>query len=188
MLNRSGKRRHHCHIPEWQEKESSFSSWSMLLTVGFSIPRCLKVYHECMLDYVIMLFLSIVIIIWFFFFQFSSVIQSCPTLCDPMNHSTPGLPIHHQLPESTQTHVHWVGDAIQPSCLCRPLLLLPSIFHSISVFSNESALRIRWPKDWSFSFNISPSMNTQDWSPLGWTGWISLQSKGLSRIFSQTTI
>ena len=70
-----------------------------------------------------------------------------------MNRSTPGLPVHHQLPESTQTHVHWVGDAI----LCRPLLLLPSIFPRIRVFSNESALRIRWPKYWSFSFNISPS-------------------------------
>ena len=71
--------------------------------------------------------------------------------------------------------------------LCHPLLLLPSIFPSIRVFSNESALRIRWPKYWGFSFNISPS-NTQDWSPLGWTGWISLQSKGLSRVFSNTTV
>ena len=69
-----------------------------------------------------------------------------------MNRSTPGLPVHHQLPESTQTHVHQVGDAI----LCHPLLLLPSIFPSIRVFSNESALCIRWPKYWSFSFNISP--------------------------------
>ena len=86
--------------------------------------------------------------------QFSSVTQLCPTLCDPMDCSTPGLPVHRQLPESTQTHVHWVGDAIQPS---HPLLLLPSIFPSIRVLSNESALRIRWPKYWSFSFNISPS-------------------------------
>ena len=90
--------------------------------------------------------------------QFSSVTQSCLTLCNPMNHSMPGLPVHHQLPESTQTHVHRVGDAIQPSHLCRPLLLLPSIFPSIRVFSNESALRVRWPKYWSFSFNISPSV------------------------------
>ena len=70
-----------------------------------------------------------------------------------MNCSTPGLPVHHQLPESTQTHVLWVGDAIQPS---HPLLLLPSISPSIRVFSNESALHIRWPKCWSFIFNISP--------------------------------
>ena len=89
--------------------------------------------------------------------QFSSVAQSCPTLCDPMNHNRPGLPVHHQPPESTQTHVHWVGDAIQHLILCRPLLLPPSIFPSIRVFSNESALRIRWPKYWSFSFSISPS-------------------------------
>ena len=86
----------------------------------------------------------------------SSVAQSCPTLCHPMNRSTPGLPVHHQLPELTQTHVHWVDDAIQPSHP-HPLLLLPSIFPSIRVFSNESALRIRWPKYWSFSFSISPS-------------------------------
>ena len=74
-----------------------------------------------------------------------------------MNHSTPSLPVHHQLLESTQTHVHWVGDAIQPSLLCYPLLFLPSIFPSIRVFSNESAFCIRWPKCWSFSLNISPS-------------------------------
>ena len=72
--------------------------------------------------------------------------------------------------------------------LCRPLLLLPPIPPSIRVFSNESALRIRWPKYWIFSFSISPSMNTQDWSPSGWTGWISLLSKGLSRVFSNTTV
>ena len=75
----------------------------------------------------------------------------------PMNRSTPGLPIHNQSPESTQTHVHWVGDAIQPLILCHPLLLLPSIFPSIGVFSNESALHLRWPKYWSSSFNISTS-------------------------------
>ena len=74
-----------------------------------------------------------------------------------MDCSTPGLPVHHQLPEFTQTHVHWVSDAIQPLILCRPLLLLPSIFPSIRVFSNESALHIRWPKYWSLHFNISPS-------------------------------
>ena len=91
--------------------------------------------------------------------QFSSVAQSCPTLCNPMNRSTPGLPVHHQLPEFTQTHVHWVGDALQPSCSLPSsvLLLLPSIFPSIRVFSNESALHMRWPKYWSFSFSISPS-------------------------------
>ena len=89
--------------------------------------------------------------------QFSSVTQSCPTVCNPMNCSMPGLPVQHQLPESTQTHVHWVDDASNHLILCHPLLLLPSIFSSIRVFSNESALYIRWPKYWSFSFSISPS-------------------------------
>ena len=90
-------------------------------------------------------------------FQFSLVAQSCQTLCNPMDCSTPGLPVHYQLPEFTQTHVHWVGDTIQPSHLCHPLFLPPSIFPSIRVFSNESVLCIRWPKYWSFSFSISPS-------------------------------
>ena len=89
--------------------------------------------------------------------MFSSVAQSCRTLCDLKDCSMPGLPDYHQLPDFTQTHVHRVGDAIQLSILCRPLLLLPSIFPSIRVFSNESALLIRWLKYWSFSFNISPS-------------------------------
>ena len=89
--------------------------------------------------------------------QYSSVAQSYPTLCNTMNHSMPELPVYHQLPESTQTHVHWVSDAIQPSHPLSSLLLLPSIFPCIRVFSNESALRIRWPKYWSFSFSISPS-------------------------------
>ena len=89
--------------------------------------------------------------------QFSSVSQSCPTLCDPMNHSMLGLPVHHQLPEFTQTHAH---ESVMPSShliLCRPLLLLPPIPPSIRVFSNESTLHMRWPKYWSFSFNVSPS-------------------------------
>ena len=83
--------------------------------------------------------------------------QSCPTLCDPMNCSTPGLPVHHQLRSSPKlTSI----ESVMPSShliLCRPLLLLPSIFPSIRVFSNESALRMRWPKYWSFSFNVGPS-------------------------------
>ena len=74
-----------------------------------------------------------------------------------MNRSTPGLPVHHQLLELTQPHVHCVGDAIQPSHPCHPLLLLPSIFSSIRVFSNESVLHIRWPEYWSFSLSSSPS-------------------------------
>ena len=162
-----------------------------------------------------------------------------------MNCSMPGLPVHHQLPEYTHTYAHWVGDAIQPS---HPLLSPSPPAFNLSqhqVFSNESALRIRWPKYWSFSFSNSPlrvhcwssnehpglisftmdwldllavqgtlksllqqkhqfftsggqsigvsgsasalPMNIQDWFPLGWTGWISLLFKGLSRVFSNTT-
>ena len=86
--------------------------------------------------------------------RFSSVIQLCPTLCNPMDCRMPGFPVHHQLSEPTQTHVHRVSDAIQPS---HPLWSPPSIFPSIRVFLNESVLCIRWPKYWSFSYNISPS-------------------------------
>ena len=88
--------------------------------------------------------------------QFSSVAQACPTLCDPMNLRTPGLPVHHQLPEYTKL---MSIELVMPSnhlILCRPLLL-PSIFPSIRVFSSESVLCSRWQKYWSFSFSISPS-------------------------------
>ena len=88
--------------------------------------------------------------------QFSSVAQSCPTLCDPMNRSTPGLPVHHQLPEFTHTSI----ESVMPSShliLCHPLLLLPPILPSIRVFFNESTLCMRWPKYWSFSFSIIPA-------------------------------
>ena len=92
---------------------------------------------------------------WHTSVQFSSVAQLCLTLCDPMDCSKQGLPVHHQLLEFIQTHAH--GDAIQPSHPLSSLLLLMSIFPSIRVFSNESALHIMWPKYWSFSFSISPS-------------------------------
>ena len=88
---------------------------------------------------------------------FSSVVQSCLTLCDPMECSTPGLPVHQQLPDLTQSHVHWVSDAIQPSHPLSSLSPPAFIFPRIRGFSNESALRIRWSKYWSFSFSISPS-------------------------------
>ena len=117
----------------------------------------------------------------------SSVAQSCPTLCDPMNCSTPGLPVHHQLPIFTEIHVHRVSDAIQPSHPLSSLLLLPPIPPSIRVISNESTLLMRWPKYWSFSLSSFLPKNTH-WSPLEWTGWISLQSKGLSRVFANTTV
>ena len=120
--------------------------------------------------------------------QFSSVTQSCLTFCNPMNCSTPGLPVHHQLPKFTQTQVHWVSDAIQHLILCRPLLFLPPIPASIRVFSSESALLTRWPKYWSFSFSISPS---NEYSCLisfrmDWFDFLAVQ--GLSRVFSNTTV
>ena len=87
--------------------------------------------------------------------QFSCSV--CPTLFNPMDCSMPAFSVYYQLPELAQSYVHWVHDAIQPSHPC-PLLRLPSIFPSIRVFSSESVLHIRWPKYWSFSFNISPSM------------------------------
>ena len=114
--------------------------------------------------------------------------QSCPTLCDPMNHSTPGLPVHHQLPEFTQTHVHLVSDAIQPSHpLSSPFPPPPYPSRHQSLFQ-WSALCMRWPKYWSFSFSISPSKEHPGLISFEWTGWISLQSKGLSRVFSNTTV
>ena len=120
--------------------------------------------------------------------QFTSVAQLGLTLCDLMDCSMPGLPVHHQLLEFTQTHVHCVSMPSNHLILSQPLLLPPSIFPSIKVFSNESALRIRWPKYWSFSFNISPSNEYSglisfriDWLDL-------LESKRLSRVFSNTTV
>ena len=118
-------------------------------------------------------------------YEFSSVAQSYLTLGDPMDCSTPGFPVHHQLSELTQTHVHQVGNAVQPS---HPLSSPCPAFSLSQVFSKESVLRIMWPKYWSFSFSICPSMNIQDWFPLGWTGWISLQSNRLSRVFSNITV
>ena len=100
--------------------------------------------------------------------QFSSVAQSCLTLHDPMNRSMPGLPVHHQLLEFTQTDGHWVSDAISHLILCRPLFLLPSVSPSIRVFSNEPTLCVRRPKYWSFSFSISPSSEPR--TDLLWDG------------------
>ena len=120
--------------------------------------------------------------------QFSSITQSCPTLWDPMDCSTPGFSVYHQLLELTQTHVHWIGDGTNHLILCWSLLLPTSIFPSIRVFSNESVHCIRWPKYWSFSFRINPSNE--------YLGLISfridrldlLAVQGISRLFSNTTV
>ena len=94
--------------------------------------------------------------------QYSSVTQLCPTLCDPVDCSMPGFPVYHQLLELAQTHNHRIGDPSNHLILRCPLLLLPSIFPSIRVFSKESVLHIRWPKLWSFSFTSVLAMNIQD--------------------------
>ena len=119
----------------------------------------------------------------------SSVAQSCMTLCDPMNHSTPGLPVHHQLLEFTKTHLHRVSDAIQSSHpLSSPSPPAPNPSQHQGFFSMSQLFT--WggqSTGVSASASVLP-MNPQDWSPLGWTGWLSLQSKGLSRVFSNTTV
>ena len=120
--------------------------------------------------------------------KFSSVTQLCPTLCDPMNCSTPGLPVHHQLPEFTQTHVHRVGMPSSHLILCRPLLLLPPMPPSIRVLSMSQLFAWGGQSTGVSALASFLQMNTQGWSPLEWTGWISLQSKGLSRVFSNTTV
>ena len=139
---------------------------------------------------------GLVLVYWFYSLcssnrhvQFNSVAQSCPTLCNPVNCSTPGLPVHHQLPEVTQTHVRWVGDAIQPS---QPLqapsppapkslpasesLPMSQLFAWCGQSTGVSALASFLPK------------KSQGWFPSEWTGWISVQSKGLSRVFSNITV
>ena len=111
--------------------------------------------------------------------QFSSVAQSCPTLCNPMNRSMPGLPVHNHLPEFTQTHIR-VSEPSSHLMFCRPLLLLPPIPPSIRVFSSESTLRMRWPKYWSFSFSIIPSKEIP--------GLISFRMDGLDLLAVQETL
>ena len=122
-------------------------------------------------------------------FAYSSVqsLSHVLTLCDPMDCSTPGFSVTNSRSllklmciESVMPFNHLI--------LCRPLLLLPSIFPSIMVFSNASVIRIKWPKDWNFSLSINPSNEYSGLFPLGWTGWIFLQSKELSRVFSNTTV
>ena len=112
--------------------------------------------------------------------QFSSVPQSCPTLCYLMDCSTPGFPVHDQFLEFTQTHFHWGSHAIHHLILCQPLLLPPSIFPSIKVFSNESVLLIRWSKYWSFRFSISSSN--------GYSGLISFRMDWLDLLVIQGTL
>ena len=119
-----------------------------------------------------------------------SVSQSCLTICDSMDCSMPGVPVFHHLPKLVQTHVHWEGDAIQPSH--------PLSSHSLPAFNLSQHQGLPFPMSQLFasggqrigasaSASVLP-MNIQDWFPLGWTGWIPLQSKELSRVFSNTTV
>ena len=121
--------------------------------------------------------------------QFISFTQSCPTLCDPMNRSMPGLPVHHQVLEFTQTHVHWVGDAIQPS---HPLSSpSPPAFNFFPLSGSFQMSQFFTSGGQSIGVSALASvlpMNIQDWFPLGLTGWIYLQFKELSRVFSNTTV
>ena len=134
---------------KWIENHWQFvSKWIILLDLYFKVINLIsvrKTFWLCFRVCVVNPFREIQN--WFWSVHFSSVTQLCLTLWDLVDSSTPVFPVHHQLPEPTQTHVHRVGDAIQPShLLCRPLLLLPSIFPNIRVFSNDSVLCVRWPK------------------------------------------
>ena len=113
-----------------------------------------------------------------------SATKSCSTLCDPMDCSMSGSPVLHHLPEFAQIHVHWSVMLSNHLILCRPLLLLPSIFPSIRVFSNESVLHIRWQKYWSFSFSISPSSEYSGLIPFR-IDWFDLLAVLATRKFSQ---
>ena len=120
--------------------------------------------------------------------QFSLVAQSCLTLCNSIDCSTPGLPVHHQLPELAQTHVHWVADAIQPS-----FPLLSASLPTFNPSQRQGVFQCQFLASGGQSIGASASasvlpMNIQGWFPLGWTGLISLQSQGLSRVFSNTTV
>ena len=123
------------------------------------------------------------------YIQFSSFTQSCLTLCNPMECSTPGFPVHHQLPKLAQTHVRWIGDAIQPSHpLMSPSPLAFNVCQHQGLFqwvsSSHQVVEILELQLQHQSFQWL----FQDWFPLGWTGLISLQSKGLSSVFSNTTV
>ena len=121
--------------------------------------------------------------------QFRSVTQSCLTLCDPMDCSKPGFPLHHQLPEPIQTRIHCVGDAIQPSYpLLSPSLPTFNLSQHQGLFQwVSSSHQMAKVLGVSASASVLP-MNIQDWFPLGWTSCISLLSKGLTRVFSNTTV
>ena len=120
--------------------------------------------------------------------QLSSITQLCPTLCNTMDCNTPGFPVHYQLSQFTQTHVHRVRDVIQPS---HPLVPFSACLRSFPASGSFPMSQFFTSGGQTTGVSVSasvPPMNTLDWSPLGWTGWISLQSRVLSRVFSNTTV
>ena len=161
---------------------TSLELFSLLYMLKYMFLEVL--YQRCI--YITFIFILIVYVI----FCCCSVAQSCHTLCDPMDCTTPGFPVLHHFPELSQTHVHSLSDAIQPS---HPLSFPSAPAFNLSqhrVFSNESALLIRWPKYLSFSFSISPSNEYSGFISfrIGLADLIFLQSKGLSRMFSNKTL
>ena len=127
--------------------------------------------------------------IWHIFKQFSSVQSLSPTLCDPMNHNMPGLPVHHQLPEFTQTQVHWLmwcHPAISSSII--PFSSCPQSFPASGSFQMSQLFASGGQSIRASASSLVLPRSIKDWFPLGLTGWISFQSKGLSRVFSNTTV
>ena len=124
----------------------------------------------------------------YFLYQFSSVTQLCPTLCDPMDCSTPGFSVHHQPLELAQTHVHWISEAIQPSHpLSSPSPPAFNLSQHQGLFKSQFFISGGQSIGVSALASFLP-INTQDWSPLGWIGSVSLQSKRLSRVFCNITV
>ena len=157
---------------------------SQLLDPDFMISKiifkisCTFNYHLLIRCIIISIIINVI--------QFSSVCQSCLTLCDPMNYIMPASPVHHQILQPAQTHINQSVMPYNCLILCHPLLLLASIFPSVRVFSNVSVLCICWPKYWSFS--VSPSNEYPGFISFRIDWLISLQSEGLARVFSSTTI
>ena len=177
------------HMPWWKSTSSEIFAhdlkvWSNLTFLSQEI--ILPHLHTCKFSYVPQFSFSIIVNLQYLFYcslQFDSVSQSCPTPCDPM----PGF--HHKLPELAQTHVHWVGDAIQPS---HPSVIpFSSCLQSFPASGSFPVSQFFASSGWSIGVSASASllpMNIQDWFPLGWTGWIFLLSKGLSKIFFNITV
>ena len=180
---------HHCISCTWTAIVSVFLP---MLSLGFSIVlqqlASYLIFVHSFNKYPLYLYYK-VIYINISSVQFSPMTQPSATLCNPMDCSTPGLPVHHQLPEPTQTHVHWVNDAIQPShTLSSPSPLALSLSQHQGLFQMSQLFASGGQSTGVAALASVLPMNIQDLSPLGWTGWISLQSKGLSRVFSNTTV